>query len=233
MDSRKEDIDKLFEDVRDTLANLEANLPTIVDGFALSNKTKRPFKAMWFRESACWRIAQLSRSSFECFEKRKLASAVLLARACMETSASLWYLRQVLERSIEAQTIGEADQRIMQLLMGSKVDPNLEKAVNVLTCIDSVDRTIPGFRHQYDHLSEFAHPNWAGTVLLFSKREEGGIANFGENMRSEESVLVAGLHNLAGALDVFELSYNRVGELLPDFVRLCEADPPVEDDVGG
>ena len=233
MNLRKEDIDKLFEDVRDALATVEANLPTIVDGFVLSDKTKRPFKAIWFRESACWRIAQLSRSSLECFEKRKLASAVLLARACMETSASLWYLRQILERSIEAQTIGDADERIMQLLMGSKVDPNLQKAVNVLKCIDCVDKTIPGFRHQYDNLSEFAHPNWAGTVLLFSKREDGGIANFGDNMRSEESVLVAGLHNLAVALDVFALSYNRVGELLPDFVRLCEANPQVKDDEGG
>jgi len=172
----------------------------------------------------CWRMAQLSRSAFECFEKRKLAAAILLARAAMETSAALWYLRKVMESSIETQTIGEADQRLMQLLMGSKSDTDtLPEAINVLKCVDSVDKKIPGFRYQYDRLSEFAHPNWAGTALLFSKREEGGIANFGENMRSEETVLVGGLHNLAGALDVFEVSYNRVGELIPDFVRVCEA----------
>src|SRR5271155_2078354 len=122
LDLRKEDIDKLFADVRDALSTLEANLPKSVDGFALSDQTKVPFKAMWFRESLCWRMAQLSRSAFECFEKRKLAAAILLARAAMETSAALWYLRKVMESSIETQTIGEADQRLMQLLMGSKSD---------------------------------------------------------------------------------------------------------------
>jgi hypothetical protein len=193
VDLRKEDIDELFEDVRDALATLEANLPKSVDGLALSDKTKVPFKAMWFRESLCWRMAQLSRSAFGCFEKKKLASAILLARAAMETSAALWYLRKVMEGSIETQTIGEADQRLMQLLMGSKSDTDiLPEAVNVLKCVDSVDKKIPGFRHQYDRLSEFAHPNWAGTALLFSKREEGGIANFGENMRSERLCSLAG-----------------------------------------
>ena len=58
MDLRKEDIDELFEDVRDALATLEASLPKSVDGLALSDKTKVPFKAMWFRESLCWRMAQ-------------------------------------------------------------------------------------------------------------------------------------------------------------------------------
>ena len=43
-------------------------------------------------------MAQLSRSAVESFEKRKLASAILLTRASMETSAALWYFRDILER---------------------------------------------------------------------------------------------------------------------------------------
>ncbi len=142
----------------------------------------------------------------------------------METSAALWYFREILERSTEVQAISETDQRLVQLLMGSKIDSDiLPKAENVLNFVDRVDKKIPGFRHQYERLSEFAHPNWSGTALLFSKREDGGIANFGENMRSEENALLLGLHNLTVALDVFQLSYDGVGELMPEFVRLCEA----------
>jgi hypothetical protein len=233
VDLPKEEIDKLFADVREALETLEASLPRSVDGFALSDKTKVPFKVLWFREAAFWRMTQLSRSAFDCFEQRKLASAILLVRASMETCAAIWYLRQALERSIETQTISDADQRVVQLLMGSRVDPNLREAVNVLKCVDSVEKTIPGFRHQYDWLSEFAHPNWAGTVLLFSKREDGGIANFGENMRQEESVLSSGLHNLAGALDVFRVAYERVGALMPDFIPLSEANLQAEADDAG
>jgi hypothetical protein len=58
----------------------------------------------------------------------------------------------------------------------------------------------------------------------------GGIANFGENMRSEENVLLLGLHNLTVALDVFQLSYDRVGELMPEFTRLCETNLKTRDD---
>jgi hypothetical protein len=43
----------------------------------------------------------------------------------METSAALWYLRKIMEGSVETQTIGEADQRLMQLLMGSKSDTDI------------------------------------------------------------------------------------------------------------
>jgi hypothetical protein len=142
----------------------------------------------------------------------------------METSAALWHFCEVLKRSIEVQSVDDADQGLLRLLMGSKIDNDvLPNAENVLKFVDRVDKKIPGFRLQYERLSEFAHPNWAGTALLFSKREEGGLAHFGENMRSEQNVLVMGLHNLAVALDVFQLSYGRVGELVPEFVRLCEA----------
>jgi hypothetical protein len=49
-------------------------------------------------------------------------------------------------------------------------------------------------------------------------------------MRSEENVLLLGLHNLTVALDVFQLSYDGVGELMPEFVRLCEANVKMKDD---
>ena len=124
----------------------------------------------------------------------------------------------------EVQAISEIDQQLVKLLMGSRIDTDIfPPAENVMKFVDRVDEKIPGFRQQYDRLSEFAHPNWSGTALLFSKREEGGIANFGENMRSEENVILLGLHDLVVVLDVFQLSYDRVGELMPEFVRLCEA----------
>ena len=82
---------------------------------------------------------------------------------------------------------------------------------------------IPGFRHQYDRLSEFAHPNWAGTTFLFSKIDYStGITDFGENIRGTESTRRIGLANLSVALAMFEVSYNHITDLMPDFVQLCE-----------
>ena len=217
--------DEFLEEIRRSLAVLEANLPKEVDGFALSSTTKLPFKALWFRDSLCWRMAQLSRSALNSFENKKLASAILLTRASMETCAALWYLSEILERAVDAQAVGETDQHLMKLLMGTKIDTDvLPKAENVLNFVDRVDKKIAGFRKQYERLSEFAHPNWSGTVLLFSKpAEKTGIAHLGENMRAEKEALFVGLGNLASALDIFIVSYNSVEAVVSDFIRLSEA----------
>lgn len=217
--------DDFLEEIRCSLAVLEANLPKQVDGFALSSTTKLPFKALWFRDSLCWRMAQLSRSALNSFEEKKLASAILLTRASMETCAALWYLSEILERAVSAQAIGETDNHLIKLLMGSKTDTDvLPKAENVLNFVDRVEKKITGFRREYERLSEFAHPNWAGTALLFSKPEETtGIAHLGENLRAEKEALFVGLGNLASALDIFVVSYNSVAAVASDFIRLCEA----------
>jgi hypothetical protein len=224
MNMPKTTTDELLAEIRRDLALLEINLPKEIDGFALSSKTKLPFKAMWFRDSLCWRMAQLSRSAFESFENKKLASAILLTRASMETCAALWYLSEILERAVDAQALGETDRHLVKLLMGTKIDIDvLPKAENVMNLVDRVDKKITGFRKQYEQLSEFAHPNWSGTVLLFSKPEESGIAHLGENMRAEKEAIFVGLGNLASALDIFILSYNSVVAVASDFIRLCEA----------
>ena len=108
--------------------------------------------------------------------------------------------------------------------MGSKADTEMPpSAINVLNFVDLIDEDIPGFRHQYDRLSEFAHPNWAGTAFLFSKIDYStAIAEFGENTRGTESTRRIGLANLSAALAIFEVSYNRITDLMLDFVQLCE-----------
>lgn len=113
-------------------------------------------------------MAQLSRSALNSFENKKLASAMLLARASMETCAALWYLSEILEREVGTQAIGETDQYFMKLLMGTKIDADvLPKAENVMNFVDHVDKKIAGFRKQYERLSEFAHPTGRERCFCF------------------------------------------------------------------
>jgi len=215
--------EELLAEVNAQLSLIEANRPKSVDGFAISPKSKVPFKALWYREALLWRTTQLGRTAAECFEKDKLASAILLTRATVETCASVWYLQKKIETTIASGTAGNVDEDLMKLLMGSKVDSDvMPSPVNVLNFVDRVDRDIPGFRQHYDRLSEIAHPNWAGTALLFSKPESPGIVSFGEHIRGTSAKKI-GLVNLTGALSLLELSYNRISELMPEFIRICES----------
>ena len=229
-DAGKESAQALLAEANARLALLEGARPKSVDGFAISSISKLPFIALNYRESLLWRAAQLGRCAFENFENNKLAAAILLTRATLETSAALWYLRTKLENVIKSKTLGSIHNDLIRLSMGSKTDTDiLPAAVNVLNFVDLVGKDIDGFRHQYDRLSEFAHPNWAGTTLLFSKRDESQtVANFGDDMRCGDSAKATGAVNLAVSLQVFEVSYNEITDLMPAFIELCEQGPAAD-----
>ena len=73
-------------------------------------------------------------------------------------------------------------------------------------------------------MSEYAHPNWAGTVYLYSKFDkENGAADFGQNIRKPDGTKHMCVSNLSVALLMFERSYNRIADLIPIFTKLCES----------
>ena len=223
-DTPTETSETLLTEVHARLHLLEAARPKSLDGFAISSKSKLPSKALGIREALLWRTVQLGESAFESFRRDKLASAILLTRATVETCAAVWYLRVRLETAVQSTTVGKIDEDLMRLLMGSKADADiLPPPINVLNFVDRVEKDIPGFRHQYDRLSEFAHPNWGGTTFLFSKIDYStAVTNFGENIRGTDVPRRIGLANLSVALAMFEVSYNHITELMPDFVQICE-----------
>jgi hypothetical protein len=99
----------------------------------------------------------------------------------------------------------------------------MSRPIRIGKFLDSVEKDVAGFNRQYGYLSGYAHPNWAGTVYLYSKIDkENAVADFGQNIRKHESAKVTGVGNLSVALLLFERSYNRVSDLIPDFTRLCE-----------
>ena len=141
----------------------------------------------------------------------------------METAAAGWYVRRKIERVIDEDDFGDIDETLMKLLVGTKIDENMPNSINVMTFLDYVEREIPGIRRQYDELSEFAHPNWAGTLLLFGRNDkEQIVTDFGSGLRSEASIQ-AGAINLEVALMIFAHTYERIGEAMPPFTKMAEA----------
>jgi len=228
----EESLVSVMDEIRKNLELLESSLPKRVDGWALSQLSKLPFKVLGYREALAWRMAELARAAFEEFEKDKLAAAILLTRAAVETSAALWYLCGRVEVSVESAEVGDIDDYLMRMYMGMATDPPTDpetgkavmpRPIRIGKFLDSVEKDVAGFNRQYGYLSEYAHPNWAGTVYLYSKiNKENAVADFGQNIRKPESAKVIGASNLSVALLLFERSYNRVSDLIPDFTRLCE-----------
>jgi hypothetical protein len=220
-------IDSTLAEIQERLTRLESSLPTWVDAADVSPTAKVPFKALWYRASLIWRMTELSRLAFGSFQNEKLAAATILTRAAVETSAAVWYLHKNLAAAVKAKALGDIDDCLKRLMMGSKsIDRDLmPEAVNVLTFVKHVDKEVQGFLHQYEGLSEYAHPNWAGAGLLYSKPDPSNFrVAFGANIRGADSTKVIVLVNLNVSLMLFEKRYNDIAELMPSFVALCEAE---------
>jgi hypothetical protein len=217
-----ESIEDLMTEIRGRVERLESSLPSRVDAM-VSSDSKLPFKALLYRAALIWRMAELSRGAFENFEKDKLASALLLTRAAIEAAAGLWYLHAKLEAAVKAGAQGDIDSYLMKLAMGSRADPAMPEAVNVMKFVDRVEKDVEGFRHQYNILSEFAHPNWAGTALLYSRPDPPNLwTDFSANIRGIDGPKNIGAANLSVALMCFERSYNRIADVMPAFIELCK-----------
>jgi hypothetical protein len=168
-------------------------------------------------------MAELSHGAFENFERERLALAILETRAAVETSAALWYLHAKLDTALRARAMGDIDDFLMKLSLGSRTDTDImPQAINVLNFVDRLEKDVKGLRQQYDRLCEFAHPNWAGTALLYSKHDQANLwTDFGANIRGVNGPKQIGVTNLSVALMLFERSYNLVADVMPAFIKLC------------
>ena len=223
-------VEEWMAEIAARLDLLERSLPHRVDAM-VSPESKLPFIALQYRAGLAWRMAELSRSAFEGFEANRLVSAILLTRASVETGAGLWYLSAKIDAAVERGTLGDSAQHLRRLHLGSKRNPAMPEAVNVLNFVDRVERDVKGFREQYDMLSEYAHPNWCGTAHLYSKPDPPNLwTDFGANIRGATSARCIGVANLSTALMFFEISYNRIADAMPAFIELCEAAGPFAGD---
>ena len=196
---------------------------------AVSRISKVPYKVLFYREALIWRMAELGRRALEDFERENLASAMVVTRASVETSAALWYLCAKVSEAVESDSLENIDY-LMRMVVGVATDPPplpngavFPRPIRIKAFLKAVEKDIPGFSRQYGMLSEYAHPNWAGTVLLYAKHDsEKRLTDFGRNIRKGEATSGIGVTNLGVALAMFQSSYNRVDELMPAFTALCE-----------
>jgi hypothetical protein len=211
----------LDDDLKEARARadaLRASLPQSVDAGALGVWSKAPFQLLCTREALIWRTEELARAACDALERDDLAAAALLARATVENAALAWKLMEVLgdRQKLSRQELSEI---LTRTLVGSKLWADAPQALQILGCVDRMDKTVPGVRKSYDILSEIAHPNWRGVFGMYAKTDEGKFtAHFGRSLRSTEGTKGAIVSVLLGALGLFELAYNRISDGMPQFL---------------
>lgn len=218
------DIANLLKGAKAKVRQLTDSLPGVADPASISLNAKIPYKVVVYRETLIWRTEELARCACDLYQREDIVSAIVLTRAVTENAAAAWYLMKLIQDANDASNFRVLDEQIMRLLMGSKSSDEMPSALNVLTMLEKADKSIPGILSNYKSLSEYAHPNWSGTSLPYSKIDfDKGLTHLGKNVRLKEPMLGRGLNSLNGALGMFEIAYNRISDLMPAFISVCEA----------
>jgi hypothetical protein len=179
------------------LASLRAAEINVSGPFAQS---KIAWKLAVYQHALLHRIVALMEGATVAWNSSCTLSAILSARALMESIAVMAGLERRVADLLSREDLGELDTFAMRATYASR-DPEWirdfpeSKAVNVLTYIDQFDKRAPGFRKHYDILSERCHPNSLGHNFMFATLDRSdGTVRFTEERepgRNGQMILAA------------------------------------------
>jgi len=218
-------VELMLESATQQFEELRLALVREVDPASISTISKIPFKILLARETLLYRAVDLGEASCMCFKENNIVSGACLSRAFQETIAVLFYVNRKSKKAILDKDLHHLDEYTMKVLMGSKDDKSRPDPVNILTMIDRIDKEIPKFRAIYDKLSEIAHPNWHGTLGIYSSRDkERLMTTLGTNIRLENITRGQGVSALIAGLEVLVFVYDEFAKFLPQLIQICEND---------
>lgn len=103
-------------------------------------------------EALIWRMDELAHVSFQAFQARQFAAAILLTRAAVETMAALWYLEEKVSVALTQGKLADLDTYVMKLLSGNYLWDDLPDPLRVGKFIECVERCVPGFKADFGRL---------------------------------------------------------------------------------
>lgn len=212
-----------LDEARSLSERIAASLPKQVDAAALTRNSKVPFKVLSLRELLIHRVSALASAAVSQFEQDNHLAGVVLARAVLETVAMVFELHKQLAAWLDKRDDAALDSFAMNSLMANKWPEEKHQARSILTFVNHVEKTVPGFRHSYDGLSEYTHPNWSGVLGAFGEidYERHILLLGGENGRT--SAFKVGASALSGSLILFIHYYNDMVEMLGQLNEHYEA----------
>jgi hypothetical protein len=181
-------------------------------------RSKIAWKLATYQHTLLHRLVALMDGAAVAWNNRCTLSAILSARALMETFAVMAEFERQVTRLLNEEDLGGLDALAQNGIFASR-DPEWIKdnpetqAVNVLTYINKFDKRAEGFRDHYDMLSERCHPNSLGHNFMFSKLDRtDGTVHFcdeRELARNGQMILAA-----LAPLPLVEFISTRLDELI-------------------
>ena len=184
---------------------------------------KLPFEVEYLRESLIYRLFELIDAGLKLLKNQNLLGSVICSRSAQETIAALSYIDELIDHSLRQQEVTHLREMSHRLMFGAhNSDPGVEK-INILTLIKKIDRRLPGFEKHYFALSEYAHPNWSGTMGLFAQTGGQEVrVDFGRYIRGSSAISIHIEVALLNTMSIFELVEEEYPPLAKALIELCD-----------
>lgn len=133
-----------------------------------------------WRQVSLRRIVDLAESAEASFLQGRLLPGCTLTRSAVETVAIQYAVWKKLGALTDASDHRGIHTLLMSVVFGrrDKGDGWPNKSMSVLTAIDHLDKQFPGFRSEYDRLSEYVHPGLAGGYGMYVRTEGEGLRSY-------------------------------------------------------
>ena len=192
--SLKEPTHLIWDDrLTETDKNLVGELNTSLDRLSGLRAVEITVSGKFLRSKIAWKLATyqhvllhrfvaLMDGAAVAWNNRCTVSAMLSARALMETFAVMAEFERRVTRLLKEEDLGGLDALAQNGIFASRDEEMIRddpetKAINVITYVDKFDKIAKGFRGHYDMLSERCHPNAMGHNFMFSNldRTDGTV----------------------------------------------------------
>jgi hypothetical protein len=165
----------MYENITQTMAGISAwkkhkrNVVTPIEKHIAYRPT---YNIDCYRESLFRRLIDLFESTYSLYKSEQIIGSIVLARSVQETLSMLNFVNSILEKLVKSKDMNKFIERTHKLIFGHCGVDGFPEKINIMDCIDSVDKKfkIKGkFREHYGLLSEYAHPNNAGTFNVYGQ----------------------------------------------------------------
>lgn len=202
-------IESVFTNAMANVDNLQSRHAPNLGPYVPAPGVKIARLTVVWREALLLRLIDLSSSAIDLFKQDRLVPGCTLTRSFYETLAQVYYFQKKVKGIASIDQLAEVTEVVVRAAWGSKDGSTEQEAIQVLTAIGHVEKEFPGFKGEYEHLCEYAHPNMKGGLGAYVKIEIPEYSvTFGRNP-SQLPIEAFGLGALDIALELALIIFDR------------------------
>lgn len=204
------------------IKEVEFNLPKEIDENAMGDKTHIVNKYFTIRAGLMYRAHELALAAHELAKNHQVSASITLTRALFETVSVVGYLNHKVDAFHKDKNFESFNETVMRVMLGSRIEGTPYSSINILSMIERIDKTMSGFKTTYEILSEYSHPNFAGTCGLYGELKKGEMTMFSKINSDTEKHKNKTIDQISLALDTLKYFHLDMEEKIDDFCANAE-----------